>query len=275
MLANKGYSLKVLSEVKFYKHKNIEYTTNLKKLIVDQDIIIAPMSGTDKDGKVKKTFIDKEFILDEKIFTMFSEQAIFIIGIARPKVRNILKKQKIKYTEMANAADIAILNAIPTAEGAIKEAISETSNTIYGSKIMIFGLGKVGFSLAWRLKSLGAKVYAVTRSERAIARGKDLGIDVQNYKNIKPLLKKMDIFFNTVPALIINKEYINHMSSDAYIYDLASSPGGTDFKEAERKKINARLLPGLPGKSAPVFAGEVIAENIESLISRASIEEVN
>ncbi len=233
------------------------------------------MSNTDNKGVVKNTFVDEKIILNKVFFKMLSKETIFIIGIAKPVVNNILIEKGIKFTEMAIEDDIAILNAIPTAEGAIKTVIAETPITIYGTKIMIFGLGKVGFSLAWRLKALGAELYAATRSRKAIARAKDIGIKIVDYKNIHPVLTEIKIFFNTVPALIIDAEYISNISSNAYIYDLASSPGGIDFEAAREKGIIAELLPGLPGKIAPDFAGKVIADNIEKLIASATIRGVN
>ncbi len=233
------------------------------------------MSGTDEKGVIKSTFIDEKVILNRDIFKYFPAESVFLIGIARPAVKKILIEQKIKYIEMALEADIAVLNAIPTAEGAIKTLIEDTSITIFGSKIIIFGLGKVGFALAWRLKALGAKVYAATRSAKAIARGKDIGLQMIDYNNIHPFLKEVNIFFNTVPALIINKNYIKNISKGSYIYDLASSPGGTDFEKAHKKGIKAKLLPGLPGKIAPCFAGKIIANNFESLVARAKTKGVN
>ena len=41
-----------------------------------------------------------------------------------------------------------------------------------------------------------------------------------------------------------------------------SKPGGVDLAEAERLNIKTIHALGLPGKTAPVTAGEIIAESI-------------
>ena len=190
-----------------------------------------------------------------------------MIGFANPKLKRLMEEKGMNYLELARLDELAILNAIPTAEGAIKIAIEETDITLYASKILVYGLGKVGLTLAWRLKALGADTYGVTRNRAAIARGKDLGIKMLNYASLNKYLPDMDILFNTAPALLIDKEAIALLKEEAVIIDLASAPGGTDFSAARERGIKAILAPGLPGKIAPVSAGRILANLIPELIA--------
>lgn len=167
-----------------------------------------------------------------------------MIGFANPKLKRLMEEKGMNYLELARLDELAILNAIPTAEGAIKIAIEETDITLYASKILVYGLGKVGLTLAWRLKALGADTYGVTRNRAAIARGKDLGIKMLNYASLNKYLPDMDILFNTAPALLIDKEAIALLKEEAVIIDLASAPGGTDFSAArkgDKGNIGTRL----------------------------------
>lgn len=223
------------------------------------------MSSTDENGYLKSTFIDKKIRLDDNFFDLLKKDTKFLIGIAKPFVKDIMEKKGVKYVELARLEELAILNAIPTAEGAIKLAIEETDITIYRSKVLVFGLGKVGLSLAWRLKMLGADCYAVTRNRSAFARGKDLGIKMLTYDNLRQYLESFNILFNTVPAKILNKDYISLLNDEALIIDLASAPGGTDFEAADKKGIKSILALGLPGKIAPKTAGEILGEIIPDL----------
>jgi dipicolinate synthase subunit A len=50
------------------------------------------------------------------------------------------------------------------------------------------------------------------------------------------------------------------------IIDLASKPGGTDFRFAEKRGIKAMLAPGLPGIVAPRTAGRIIAKTLSELL---------
>jgi dipicolinate synthase subunit A len=50
------------------------------------------------------------------------------------------------------------------------------------------------------------------------------------------------------------------------IIDLASAPGGCDFRYAEKRGIKAMLAPGLPGIVAPKTAGAIIANTLVQLL---------
>lgn len=273
ILSGKGFSLNVLSDSSLFSDSidgrdKIYYYKDLEKIIDDSDVIIAPMSSTDENCRLKATFINEDIYLDEKFFNKIAAEKgkKFVIGIARDKVKKQLESRNIKYFELARLDDIAIFNAIPTAEGAIKIAIEETDFTLFNSNILTFGLGKVGLTLAWRLKMLGANSYAVTRNEAAAARGSDLGLNMLTYDRLDALFPQIDIIFNTVPALIITEDEINKCKSNTLIIDLASAPGGVDFDAADKKNIRAILALGLPGKVAPMTAGKILADKIPKLL---------
>jgi len=266
-LADRGYKLSVLTE-NHIKHPNITCYTDLKKVVDNKNVVIAPMSSTDKNGVVKSTFISGKVQLTKDFFQLLKKDTLFLIGVAKPKVKKIMENELIKYIEMARLDDLAIMNAIPTAEGAIKIAIEESEKTIFASKILTYGLGKVGLSLAWRLKALGAESYAVTRDKAAFARGKDLGIKMLTYDQVDDYLPVMGVIYNTVPKKIITGESISLMKKDTLIIDLASSPGGVDFKAADQMGIKTIQALGLPGKVAPVTAGKILAEIIPNIINK-------
>lgn len=232
----------------------------------DKQVVIAPMSGTDSKGFIKSTYTEKPVKLTGNAFKTVTEGTLFFIGIARERLKQIVKGKEIQLIELARRDDTAILNAIPTAEGAIKIAVAETPFTIHGTSTLILGLGRVGMTLGWRLKMLGAKVYAATRSSAPAARGRDLGIKMLAYNELDSYLPQMELVFNTVPAKILTAEYIQHLPASCVIIDLASSPGGTDFSAAEERGLKALLAPGLPGKTAPRTAGKIMADIIPGLI---------
>ncbi len=268
ILAEKGYKIRVLHTPVDSPSKNIEYYDQLEPVVREADLVLAPMSSTDQNGYLKSTFVDRKIRLDKNFFEELPSDAVFMIGVARPDIQELLYQREIDFIELARLDELAILNAIPTAEGAIKIAIEETPFTIFGSRVLVLGLGKVGLTLAWRLKALGAECYAVTRDRGAMARGKDLGIKMIKYEEIMGYLPEFDILFNTVPAKIIGREYISVLKKNAVIIDLASSPGGTDFRAAEEKGLKAILALGLPGKIAPETGGEILGEVISDLIKK-------
>lgn len=265
-LAEKGYKLLVLSD-RPLKGPGLFISSDIEKVIKDADIVIAPMTSTDEEGFLKNTFVEERIQLNSEFFNLMKKEALFLIGFVLPDLKKLLEDKGINYIELSRLDELAILNAVPTAEAAIKIAIEETDITIADSNVLVYGLGKTGLSLAWRLKLLGANTYGVTRNKAAIARGKDLGIKMLTYDTLAEHLPEMDILFNTVPALIIDRESIALLKEDAVIIDLASAPGGTDFTAAREKGIKAILAPGLPGKTAPVTAGKILAELIPDIIN--------
>ena len=68
----------------------------------------------------------------------------------------------------------------------------------------------------------------------------------------------MQVVFNTVPALILDRESLEELPEDAVVIDLASEPGGVDLAAAEALDLQAVWVRGLPGKVAPDTAAQVL-----------------
>ncbi len=80
-------------------------------------------------------------------------------------------------------------------------------------------------------------------------------------------MKDVDLVVNTVPHLILTAKVLTGMKLHALIIDLASKPGGTDFRFAEKRGIKALLAPGLPGIVAPKTAGQILAGVLSDLLA--------
>ena len=76
----------------------------------------------------------------------------------------------------------------------------------------------------------------------------------------------VDFIFNTAPERILSEERLRHVGKNTWILDIASAPGGVDYRVAEALSVNAVLLPGLPGRYAPASSAEILADFIESRI---------
>ena len=75
------------------------------------------------------------------------------------------------------------------------------------------------------------------------------------HKTVKTLISV------SIPSLIMvdyRQCYCPH-ACHTLIIDLASKPGGTDFRYAEKRGIKALLAPSLPGIVAPKTAGQILA----------------
>lgn len=228
--------------------------------------IILPMPGTNPEGKIHAVFAKEPLYLTEEAIKTVSENVPIIVGVAKPFLKKLAIKQKLQIIEIAEKDDLAILNSIPSAEGAIQIAMEETLITIHGSKSYVLGYGRCGITLARMLKGLGANTTVVARKPADIARAIEAGMNAITFSELADNVTEVDIIFNTVPVLVLDEVVLKRMSADTVIIDIASSPGGTDFQAAAQLGIKAILAPGLPGKIAPKSAGLILAKVIPNLI---------
>ncbi len=173
--------------------------------------------------------------------------------------------KKGKCTDYNCLDSYALLNAIPTAEGAIKIAIENTPFTLWGAKTLVIGYGRVGKILANRLKGMGCKVTVSARKPSDFALIDALNMEKTDTRLLNSASLDYDIIFNTVDLTVLNEEALKNTPCKCLI-DL-SSKGGFDLELAEKQGITAIKAPALPGKTAPKTAGEILAQTIIELIT--------
>lgn len=243
----------------------IEFHNDLINMAKKSDVLILPIPGIDNHGLVKTTSKTKLYF-NEEVVKFFQPHILVLVGMASTYLLNLRDKYSFTLIETAELNDFAILNSIPSAEGAIAKAMELTSITIHNSKSMVIGFGRVGITLARMLKGLGANTYVAARSSEQLARAMEMNCHIVNLKQIDEILPKMEIIFNTVPCLILPKQKLKLLKHDCVIIDLASAPGGLDYHAAEELGITAYLAPGLPGRVAPVTAGNILGSVYPGLI---------
>ncbi|GIN83650.1 dipicolinate synthase subunit A [Heyndrickxia sporothermodurans] len=236
------------------------------------DAIILPVTGTNLEGQVDTIFSNEEVKLTEDIILKTPDYCTIYSGISNPYLDNITKKANRKLVKLFERDDVAIYNSIPTVEGTIMMAIQHTEFTIHGSKVAVLGLGRVGMSIARAFHHLGAKVTVGARKTEHIARIEEMGLAPFHLKDLEHEVKNLDICINTIPHLIVNAAVIQKMPTQTLIIDLASKPGGTDFRYAEKRGIKALLAPSLPGIVAPKTAGQILGNVLIQLLEEDVIK---
>ena len=98
------------------------------------------------------------------------------------------------------------------------------------------------------------------------ARAWEMGFEPFYTTELSHQVTNIDLLFNTIPSMIVTAQIIANIPNRALIIDLASKPGGTDFRFAEKRGIKAILAPGLPGIVAPRTAGLIIAKTLSELL---------
>ncbi|MFC5702079.1 dipicolinate synthase subunit DpsA [Cohnella faecalis] len=235
-------------------------------ILRDADALLLPAVGTDDDGSIQAVFSDQELKLTEAHLSVMPKTCALYAGMAKPYLRKLCEKHHLKLVELFERDDVAIYNSIPTAEGALMMAIQNTDITIHSSSCIVLGLGRTGLTMARTLQGLGAKVKAGVRREESFARAFEMGFEPFYIPDLARHAGNIDLLFNTIPTMIVTAQVIAELPLRAVIIDLASKPGGTDFRFAEKRGIKALLAPGLPGIVAPKTAGRIIANSLTQII---------
>ncbi|PJW19042.1 dipicolinic acid synthetase subunit A [Geobacillus stearothermophilus] len=232
----------------------------------DLDAIILPVHGTTLDGKVNSVFSHEPIPFTEEMVQKTAKRCTVYSGISNPYLDELMKKTGRKYIQLFERDDVAIYNSIPTAEGTVMMVIQHTDFTIHGSRIAVLGLGRVGMTVARTFAALGAKVKVGARRSEHLARITEMGLEPFHLNDLEKEVRDIDVCVNTVPHLIVTASVIAKMPAHTLIIDLASKPGGTDFRYAEKRGVKAILAPGLPGVVAPKTAGQIIANVLAQLL---------
>ena len=80
--------------------------------------------------------------------------------------------------------ELAVYNAIPTAEGCIGILLQQRTRTLWGAEVLVLGFGPVGQALAVRLSALGAGVTVCARRPEQRALAESLGLRAVRYGRI-------------------------------------------------------------------------------------------
>ncbi len=232
------------------------------------DAVLLPLPSVRADGSLNAPFAASTLYFDEEEQELLKQKPVF----ASMKDRLIRAYPALKSARIYDYAardDFSVLNAVPTAEGAVECAMSAYEGTIAGARCLAVGFGRIGKILARMLKALGAEVTVSARSSTDRAYISALGYDFVNTEKLTEI-RGYNIVFNTVPKLIFDRELLENTDCDTLLIDLASLPGGVDFDAASALRIDAQRALSLPGKCAPKTAGEIIKTTVFRMI-----EEVN
>ncbi|HEY8528168.1 MAG TPA: dipicolinate synthase subunit DpsA [Paenibacillaceae bacterium] len=236
------------------------------EVLASADALVLPAVGTDDEGVITARYSERELVLTDAHLAAMPPSGKVYTGLAKPYLRRLCEKHRIGLEELFDRDDVAIYNSIPTAEGAIMMAMQHTDITIHGSRCMVLGLGRTGLTLARALMGLGASVKVGVRRAESFARAHEMRFEPFYLEDITRQAADIDLLFNTIPTMIVTAQVIAALPPHAVVIDLASQPGGTDFRYAEKRGIKAMLAPSLPGIVAPKTAGRIMANSLARII---------
>jgi dipicolinate synthase subunit A len=263
-------------KVNIYGFNNASFDLGLSEspdyssAIAGAKIILGPVPFSNDNETVNAPFHQGKIYINE-ILQVMSKDQILIAGRVTEKVAQLVRVYNVNVIDILEREDMAVLNAIPTAEGAIQIAMEEMPTTLHNSNVMVLGFGRIGKILAKMLDGIGARVYVEARKYSDIAWIKSYGYTPLLIGELEKYVGDMNIIFNTIPYKVLDSNILDVINKDCLIIDLASKPGGVDFDRAKSLGLKAIWALSLPGKVAPVTAAKYIKETVFNIISELGV----
>lgn len=246
ILAECGYDVSVYGLEKKTENPKIKETLSLREVLEDADIIAAPVP----------------FFQTGNILEYAKPESMFFAGGIPEAFTKQAEIKNVKCVDYMKDDFVGMQNTVATAEGIIAEAIKRSPRNLQKSSCLVLGYGRCGSTLVSCLKKFSCKVTVYEKEKSVLARADILADKVTDDLEVSGCLEEAQYIFNTIPALVLPKAMLEYVKKDVLILDLASSPGGVDYEAAKNMGIEAVLLPGLPGKYAPLSSAEILAEAI-------------
>ncbi|HFQ6527029.1 TPA: dipicolinate synthase subunit DpsA [Clostridioides difficile] len=265
-LINKGYSVVTYGISNEIINGIVGKSTSLAEALSKSSIILCPTPFTKNQVNIENTDNCLDATIDNLLINLSPNQILFG-GNIPTKVCKFCEQHSIQIYDFMKMNDVAILNAVATAEGAISEAIKRSIINIHQSNCLVLGYGRCAQILAKKLYALDANVCVGARNNDARSTASAFGYSSISLNQLDEKLLQFDYIFNTIPDCILTKERLEKVSQEVTIIDIASSPGGVDYSATKEVGINATLCLGLPGKYSPKTSGEILVNAIENIIN--------
>lgn len=265
-LEKRGFDVKMLQnqKEKITNERKMSFLQCLKEELQQGDVIVLPTPSFLPDGKVRNDKTCTWELTFESLVEILLPGQLVYASVIGEKREEILRQHGIVIRDMMSMEEVAIRNAVATAEGAIAEAISMTTKNLQEMKALVIGFGRCGSVLAEKLKGLCKDVTVMARRREVLAQAEGLGFAGRTFE--MNCIGEYGIIFNTVPSRILFGESLEELKNETVVIDLAGAPGGVDFEFCKKHGIRAKLCSGLPGIYAPETSGIILADAIERSI---------
>ena len=232
----------------------------LKSAVEEADAVILPLPCSRDDKTVDAPNLSEGVLLKD-LFHLVGKNKLLLAGKMSEGVKAVADVFNVKWVDYFQREELEILNSVPTLEGAIQIMMEELPKTVFGSNVVVTGFGKVSEPLCIALKNLGANVTVCARRASQRAKARIMGMQSVDFSYLSECICDADVLFNSVPCKVIRREELLG-AKDCLIIDLASKPGGVDMEAAKDLGVRVIWALGLPGKVAPITAGNIIKETI-------------
>lgn len=241
------------------------YVTDQMKDLRYCQCIYLGLKGLDRKNRL--LLHDETIVMNEDVFKQLRPHTYIWTMIHNSYLEELSHQYHFQYSAFLDDETFVENNGFLTAEGVISYLISHRRFPIFQSQIHVLGYGHCGKPMVKDLIALQGDVYVGVRNPQLLN-------DIQNIGGHPYLLEDMDlsqcdILINTIPSQVVKPKILDQAKSSICLIDIASYPYGIDHHYALSKGMSSVILPSIPGKYAYGYAGMMMADLIERMISRA------
>ena len=233
--------------------------------VKNADCIVLPLPILNTQGTLNAPLSNASYDI-EPIIRSLPKTAVVCGGKPDADTLRLINECGLDFVDYFAREELVALNALATAEGALSLILRNSPLTVWDSKVLIIGFGRIGKMLAERLRALGAHVTVSARKAGDMSYIRALGCEALDTRTLGEELRRFDTIVNTVPADVLGKARLPFVRRETLCLDLASRPGGIDFEAAKQLDLNVIWALGLPAETAPETAGRIISDTVLSIM---------
>lgn len=228
-------------------------TELLRAALMPRIVLPVPL---EKDGRLNGTKLDLD-----SLWGCFQPGQKLYAGAVSEAADAAAKAHGLTLTDYLTREELAVRNAVPTAEGAVASAMEHLNVTVHGTPCLVIGFGRIGKLLAHDLQALGAQVSVSARRSSDLAWIDAFGYTPLHTHRLQGHLRGFRVIFNTVPHRVMGEELLRELRPDCVLIELASREG---FDASAAKAMNIKYVKasGLPGRVAPETAARAIQKTL-------------
>lgn len=249
---------------------DVSQSQTLAEALDGAHMVVCPVPGVAPDDALWAPNASSPVYLSVEALGRTAPDCVLFMGQVTPAIAAAAEEAGV--TAIGHSSDdVEMLgHAIPTAEGAVRHAITMSDVTLMGSDSICVGFGRVGQSVAWVLRGLGANVTVCARNRSQRARATGFGLRSAPIESLPQVVRDADFVFQTASGnegVVLTQDVLENVRDDVVIICLASPPAATDLEYCSTRNLRALWARGQAG-SAPRTTGRNEWEVVTRLYAR-------
>lgn len=229
-------------------------TASLEEAVAGARLISCPIPGVADDGALYAPHASEKLYVTTAVLKGAAPNALLFSGRVPQQMEQWGQGTGVTLIGYGDDDPLAILHAVPTAEGAVQVAIQNTEETILGLPTLCIGMGRVGISVVQAFEGLKANVTIAARNPTQLARAWATNAKPLHLSELPDRIGDFKLIVSSASSMVLANPLLERVRDDALVIDLCSPPGSVDFEAAKGLGVNVIWARGQAG-TAPRTSG--------------------